>query len=180
WIVLDDELIQFEGESGRTFFRNAGRSERQGAELHLDVALTERLIWTIAYTYLDATFDRYRTPAGRFDDNDEPGIPPHQVFTELFYSHPSGFYGAFNVLFIDDFFVDDANTARNDAYTVLNLRMGYQFRLGRGRLSPFIGLNNISDEHYNGLVRLNALGGRFFEPAPDFNVYGGVVMTYEF
>lgn len=180
WIVLDDALIQFEGESGRTFFRNTGRSERKGAELHLDLALTERLIWTVAYTYLDATFDRYRTPAGRFDDNDEPGIPPHQLFTELSYSHSSGFYGALNLLFVDDFFVNDANTAQNDAYTVLNLRVGYEFRLGRGRIAPFIGLNNISDEHYNGLVRLNALGDRFFEPSPDFNVYGGVVMAYEF
>lgn len=180
WIVLDDELIQFEGASGRTFFRNAGRSERQGAELHLDLPLTERLIWTVAYTYLDATFDRYLTPAGRFDDNDEPGIPPHQLFTELFYAHPSGFYGALNLLFVDDFFANDANTERNDAYTVLNLRMGYEMHLGHARVSPFVGLNNISDENYNGLVRLNALGRRFFEPAPDFNVYGGVVMAYEF
>jgi hypothetical protein len=29
-------------------------------------------------------------------------------------------------------------------------------------------------------VRLNAAGGRFFEPAPDFNVYGGLQMAYEF
>jgi iron complex outermembrane receptor protein len=180
WIVLDNELIQFEGASGRTFFRNAGRSERQGAELHLDLPLTERLIWTVAYTYLDATFDRYLTPAGHFNNNDEPGIPPHQLFTELFYAHPSGFYGALNLLFVDDFFANDANTEHNDAYTVLNLRMGYEMHLGHARVSPFVGLNNISDENYNGLVRLNALGRRFFEPAPDFNVYGGVVMAYEF
>jgi iron complex outermembrane recepter protein len=180
WIVLDDALIQFEGESGRTFFRNAGRSERQGAELHFDVPLTTHLVWTLSYTYLDATFDRYIAPAGRFDDNDEPGIPPHQLFTELLYSHPSGFYGAFNLLFVDDFFADDANTTRTNAYTVLNLRLGYEVRVGRGRIAPFVGFNNITDEDYNGLVRLNSLGGRFFEPAPGFNVYGGVTMTYEF
>ncbi|MGH9425420.1 MAG: TonB-dependent receptor domain-containing protein, partial [Terriglobia bacterium] len=180
WIVLDNELIQFEGESGRAFFRNAGRSERKGAELHLDLPLTEDLVWTVAYTYLDATFDRYRTPAGRFDNNDEPGIPPHQLFSELFYAHPSGFYGALNLLFVDDFFSNDANTEQNDAYAVLNLRAGYEFRLGHGRISPFIGFNNLTDKDYNGLVRLNAVGGRFFEPAPGFNVYGGVTMRYEF
>jgi len=180
WIVIDDELIQFEGASGRTFFRNAGRSTRKGTELHLDLPITNQLVWSLAYTYLDATFDRYLTPAGRFDDNDEPGIPPHQLFTELMYSHPSGFYSAFNLLFVDDFFANDANTERNDTYTVLNLRLGYETRFGRARISPFIGLNNLTDEHYNGLVRLNALGGRFFESAPDFNVYGGLVMAYEF
>lgn len=180
WIVIDDELIQFEGPSGRAFFRNAGRSERKGTELHFNLPITERLQWTLSYTYLDATFDRYITPAGRFDGNDEPGIPPHQLFTELFYAHPSGLYGAFTILFVDDFFVDDANTEKNDAYTVLNLRTGYEWHIGRGRVSPFIGLNNLTDEKYNGIVRLNALGGRFFEPAPRFNIYGGVQMAYEF
>ena len=180
WIVIDDELVQFEGASGRTFFRNAGRSERKGTEVYFNLPLTDRLQWTLSYTYLDATFDRYLTPAGRFDGNDEPGIPPHQLFTELFYSHPSGFYSAFNMYFVDDFFVNDANTEKNDAYTVLNLRMGYEWTLGRGRISPFIGFNNITNEKYNGIVRLNALGGRFFEPAPTFNLYGGLQMTYEF
>jgi iron complex outermembrane receptor protein len=180
WIVIDDELVQFEGASGRTFFRNAGRSERKGTEVYFNLPLTDRLQWTLSYTYLDATFDRYITPAGRFDGNDEPGIPPHQLFTELFYSHPSGFYSAFNMYFVDDFFVNDANTEKNDAYTVLNLRMGYEWTLGRGRISPFIGFNNITNEKYNGIVRLNALGGRFFEPAPTFNLYGGLQMTYEF
>lgn len=180
WIVIDDELVQFEGETGRTFFRNAGRSERKGTELHFDFPLTDQLLWSFSYTYLDATYDRYVTPGGRFDGNDEPGIPPHQLFTELFYAHPSGLYGALNVLFVDDFFVNDANTERNDAYTVLNLRIGYELQLGRGRVAPFIGLNNLTDEKYNGIVRLNALGGRFFEPAPTFNLYGGLLMAYEF
>jgi iron complex outermembrane receptor protein len=77
---------------------------------------------------------------------------------------------------VDDFFVNDANTERNAAYTVLNLRMGYETRIGHVRLSPFVGFNNMMDNHYNGLVRLNAQGNRFFEPAPGFNVYGGLEM----
>lgn len=180
WIVIDDELIQFEGESGRTFFRNAGRSTRQGAEFHIDYPIMQDLVWSLSYTYIDATFDRYKTPGGRFNNNDEPGIPANQLFTELLYLHRSGFFGAFNLLFVDDFFANDANTFQNDAYAVLNLRFGYDMQLGNIRLSPFVGLNNITDEHYNGLVRLNAAANRFFEPAPDFNAYGGLAMAYEF
>ena len=180
WIVIDNELIQFEGASGRSYFRNAGRSTRRGAELHFDYPILPQLVWSLSYSYIDASFDRYTTPDGNFNDNDEPGIPSNQLFTELLYSHSSGLYGAFNILHIDEFFANDANTARNDAYTVLNLRFGYDTYLGNIRFSPFIGLNNITDEHYNGLVRLNAVGGRYFEPAPDFNAYGGLAMTYEF
>ena len=180
WINIDDELIQFEGASGRTFFRNAGRSQRRGIESSFTLPLTQELSWTSSYTYLDAQFDRYRTSGGRFDGNDEPGIPPHQLFTELFYAHRSGLYGSANALYVDRFFADDANKNRNDSYTVLNLRMGYEWQIGNGRISPFIGLNNMNNEHYNGLVRLNAAASRFYEPSPSFNMYGGVVMSYEF
>lgn len=180
WIVLDNELIQFEGSSGRIFFRNAGRSTRRGVEFHFDYPITQSLLWSLAYTYLDASFDRYRASSGNFADNDEPGIPPNQLFTELLYSHRSGLYGAFNILFVDNFFANDANTFQNEAYTVLNLRFGYETYLGNVRVAPFVGLNNLTDEHYNGLVRLNAAANRFFEPAPDFNAYGGLAMAYEF
>ena len=180
WIVIDDELVAFESESGRNFFRNAGRSERKGAELAFHITLLEGLRWTLAYTFLDAEFDRFITPNGRFDNNDEPGIPPHQLFTELFYAHPSGFYGALSIQHVDDFYVNNANSAENDAYTVLNLRMGYAMTVGNSRIAPFVGIQNIADDGYNGLTRLNALGGRFFEPSAGINAYGGVTVSYDF
>lgn len=180
WITIDDELIQFEGASGRTFFRNAGRSTRRGIESYFQLPITNELVWTFTYTFLDAQFDRYRATSGRFDDNDEPGIPPHQLFTELFYTHPSGFYGVANYLYVDRFYADDANRHHNESYGILNLRMGYELQMGRGKVSPFIGFNNVGDDHYNGLVRLNAAANRFFEPSPGFNVYGGVAIAYEF
>jgi len=180
WIVIDDELVAFESESGRNFFRNAGRSERKGLELAFDVTLMEGLRWTLAYSFLDAEFDRFITPSGRFDNKDEPGIPPHQLFTELFYAHPSGFYGALSIQHVDDFYVNNANSAENDAYTVLNLRMGYEMTMGNSRIAPFVGIRNIADDGYNGLTRLNALGGRFFEPSAGINAYGGVTVSYDF
>ena len=179
WIVIDDELVAFESESGRNFFRNAGRSERKGLELEFDMTLLEGLRWKLAYTFLDAEFDRFFTPNGRFDNKDEPGIPPHQLFTELFYYHPSGFYGAFSIQYVDDFYVNNANSEENDAYTVLNLRMGYQMTMGNTHIAPFVGIQNIADDGYNGLTRLNALGGRFFEPSAGINAYGGVTVTYD-
>jgi iron complex outermembrane receptor protein len=41
-------------------------------------------------------------------------------------------------------------------------------------VAPFLGLNNLANLNYDGTVRLNALGDRYFEPAPGFNVYGGI------
>jgi iron complex outermembrane recepter protein len=44
-------------------------------------------------------------------------------------------------------------------------------------VAPFVGVQNLADASYAAVVRLNALGGRFYEPAPGINVYGGVTIA---
>ncbi len=56
----------------------------------------------------------------------------------------------------------------------MNLRGGRRWRLDDWRLEAFVGVVNATDERYNENVRVNAFGGRFFEPAPDRHAYGGV------
>ncbi len=46
--------------------------------------------------------------------------------------------------------------------------------------SPFIGINNLFDESYNSDIRINAFGGRYYEPAPDRNLYAGIELRYDF
>ena len=52
--------------------------------------------------------------------------------------------------------------------------------LGRFAITPFAGVNNLFDREYNGNVRINAARDRYFEPAPDRNVYGGLSFRYDF
>ena len=70
-----------------------------------------------------------------------------------------------------------ANSARSRGYEVVNLRFGWKRDWLGLTWSPFVGFNNITDSLHDGTVRLNALGGRYFEPAPGFNVYGGLGVT---
>jgi iron complex outermembrane receptor protein len=186
-IDVDDELVPFESESGRTAFRNAGRSRRLGLELDWQarpsIGPFERTgTWggfrlSGALTLLDAKYTEYVTDAGDFDGNDEPGIPQWWIYQEVLYRHPSGFFSALEVFAVDGYFVDDANNARNDSYAVLNLRAGYERTFGNWRIAPFVGLNNLNDANYVGTTRLNALNGRYYEPAPRFNAYGGISVS---
>lgn len=178
YILLRDELIPFE-EQGRTFFRNAGKSKRYGLELGLGFEMMQGLRTSLAYTYLHAEFREFGQDNGEdLDGNDVPGLPDHQIHAEIFYRHDWGFYGGFDVLHVSDFFVNDANTEKNSAYTVANLRLGYDYIWEHWTLAPFLGIQNLFDEAYNSNVRINAFGGRFFEPAPELNVYGGLSVAY--
>jgi iron complex outermembrane receptor protein len=181
-VEVDDELVPFEvpDQPGRSFFRNAGRSTRNGLEMGLGMEPLPGLVAELAYTFSDFTYDRHQTPAGVFDGNQIPGIPRNQLFAEISYRHPSGFFAAWDALYVDDFFANDANTVRSDAYWLSNLRIGHRFRLGRFAITPFVGVNNLFDREYDGNVRINAARDRYFEPAPDRNFYGGLSFRYEF
>ncbi len=182
-VDVKDELIPFEIPSmpDRDFFVNAGRSTRDGIEASVSVEPFAGLTASAAYTYSDFTFDRFTDNNGNvFDGNEIPGIPENLLHGEIAYLHGSGFYLVADLLNVDDFFVNNANTEKNDSYTVVNLRASHTFLQGAWEFSPFFGVNNLFDEEYNGNVRVNAFGGRFFEPAPERNFYGGITARYNF
>jgi len=63
---------------------------------------------------------------------------------------------------------------------VANIRAGYRHTLGGFEISPYVGINNMFDESYFGNIRINAVGNRYYEPAPDMNVYGGLSIRHTF
>lgn len=179
-VDVDDELIPFEDPvSGRTAFRNAGRSRRHGIEADWVAEVYRGLRWTGAVTWIDTEFRDYDVGGQDFDGNEEPGIPSWQVFQEIAYRHTSGAFAALEAFLVDDYYVDDGNQVSTRAYELVNLRLGMDYRWGRWELSPFVGLGNLLDQEYDGTVRLNAFGGRYFEPAADFNVFGGVAVNVQ-
>lgn len=178
---IKDQLIPFEVEEfpGREFFRNAGESEQYGLEFALYYTLFEGLDLSFSYTYLNFEFVDFDTDEGSFDGNDIPGIPNNQIYAGILYKSSIGIYGGADFLYLDGFFVNDANTEKNDSFSVFNLRLGFQRRIFNNfEFNSFLGFNNIFDKKYNSSVRVNAFASRYFEPAPEFNLYGGISLKY--
>jgi iron complex outermembrane receptor protein len=181
-IDVRDELVPFElSGSGQTFFENAGSSTHDGLEAALTVELLSGLTGTLTYTHSDFTFDTFQDRNGNnFDGNNLPGIPDNVFHIELFYVHPTNFYVGWDLLYADSLFGNNANTVKTEAYRVGNLRAGYNHKWKKWEIAPFIGIKNMFDEEYNDNIRLNASFGRFFEPAPERNFYGGIGIWYQF
>ena len=187
-IDVDDEIIPFDAD-GRTFFQNAGRSSRTGLEFSWVSNPTDRIRTSIAYSYGSFEFDEFQvisfdamgvpTIDSDFAGNNIPGTVEHLLFGEISYTHPSGWFGALDLLYVGEQFANNANTVEVDSYTVANLRVGFERAVGSTIVSPFLGINNLFDEDYNANIRLNAFGGRYFEPAPDQNIYAGVTVSFD-
>ena len=181
-ITVDDELVPYEvdGFTGRTFYQNAAESTRDGYELALSAQVLDSLTVSFAYTDLDATFDSFETSTSSFAGTRIPGVPQDQAFLELAYRSERGWFAVLDALDVSELYADNANLVRSDSYMVSNLRFGYDGQVGSFTLSPFIGVYNLTDEEYNSNVRINAAAGRYYEPAPEQQLYAGISARYSF
>jgi iron complex outermembrane recepter protein len=175
---VHDELIAFEvpGGEGRTFFRNAGRTRRQGIEGEL---ITDINSFTLAasYTYSHFRFRDYSVEDASFAGNTIPGIPEHQAQGSATY-HLRNLFATIEGQSKSSQFVDDKNSARASGFFVLNLRAGGTALFGRPWLAPTIGLQNVFDKHYVSSVAINAAAGKYFEPSAGRALYVQLTAAY--
>lgn len=92
----------------------------------------------------------------------------------------SGFYAKWDVTYTGEMFADNGNQTRVDPFTVSNLRFGHNAMYDNWELVSFLGINNLFDESFNDNIRINAFGGRYFEPAAERNAYIGLTLRRSF
>jgi iron complex outermembrane receptor protein len=175
-IDVDDAIVPFELEgSGQAFFENAGTSSHDGFEAGGSVEITRGLTLSGSYTYSDFVFDRFEGVDGvAYDGNRIPGIPRDLYQAGVRWEPRADLFMGFDLLHASHFYADNANQVQAGGYTVADVRIEYR-RIGqRMTFAPFAGVNNISDENYADNIRLNAAFGRYYEPAPERNIYAGI------
>ncbi len=171
-IDVKNEIVPFELEAypGRIFYQNAGSTDRNGTEISLTYSLTKNIKAFLNYTFSDFKYDTFQT----FDGKVLPGIPKHSTFLALNFSELKGFFGSLQNRIVGELFANNSNTVIERGYVVTNLKLGYQKQFINWHLEPFLGINNLFNKKYNDNIRINAFGGRFYEPAPRINFYGGI------
>jgi iron complex outermembrane receptor protein len=174
---IRDELIPFATPTSnqRTFYRNAGRTRRQGVEVAFS-GDAGPVTLTSSYTLSHFRFRDYQTATAQYGGNAIPGIPEHQLQLGATV-HLFGFeYLTAEMLTKSKVWANDANAdgASAPGFAVFNLRFGGT----TGRVSPVLAIQNLFDTKYVGSVAVNAAGtaatAKFYEPAPRQTVYLGV------
>jgi len=182
-IDVKDELTPFEDseQPGRTFFTNAGSSDRHGLELTSIRRFYDRLEFSTTYTYSDFKFNHFRNAGGViYDGKRIPGIPKNLLNFNLSWSNESGSYANLDTTFTGEFYADNGNQNKVNSYRVSNLRLGKNFVRDDLDIGFYLGVNNIFNEKYNSNIRINAYGNRYFEPAPKQNVFFGITVNKKF
>lgn len=164
-----DELIPFEvpGGNGRTYYRNAGQTRRQGAEVQLATDI-DHLTLAAAYAYSHFRFRDFVNGTAQYAGNAIPGIPEQQLQGSATLNIRDAF-AVGEITSKSKVFVNDANAAAAPNFTIFNARIGGRAAFGRPWLSPVAGVQNLFDKKYISSVAVNASGAtiaatKFYEP----------------
>jgi iron complex outermembrane recepter protein len=175
-IETENDLVPYQitGQTGKTFFRNAGKTERKGIEVGFSYPFTKVLTFYYTHTFSDFKYKTYSVNTTNFDGKILPAIPKINAQAELRYTGTKGFFVSIQGRFVDKVYANDANTASADGYTILNLRLGHTFTIKDVQIEPFFGINNAMNTNYIANVQINAQSDRFFEPATLRYFFGGL------
>ncbi|ANR77377.1 TonB-dependent receptor [Kosakonia sacchari] len=175
----DNEIVTDTSTGGRTTYKNAGKTRRQGAELSLDQQFAGNWRAKLAWTYLDATY-RSEVCDGGCNGNRIPGIARNMGFASLGWTPDQGWYAGADVRYMSDIMANDENSAKAPSYTVTGLNTGYKFSYGNWMMDVFGRVDNLFDRKYVGSVIVNEGNNRYYEPAPGRNYGVGLSVAYQF
>lgn len=185
-VDTSDEIVVDTTVGGRTTYKNAGGTKRQGLELSVDSDLGHGFFVYGAYTYLKAEYtDSFTgggaTPVTVAAGSQLPGVPQSFLFLDLVWRHAaSGFYVGMENRLSSRIYANDTNTAFADGYQVSDLRVGVNRRIDRFTVQVFARMNNMFDELFISGLAVNDSGGYFYAPAAERNFLAGVSASMRF
>lgn len=189
-----NEIAVLSNTGGRSSFQNVGRSKRTGLEIGAEGAWTlgaGELTALTAFTALNARYqDRFLTctaapcaaptvavAAGKRI----PGIPASSFFGEVAWKHtPTGFSVGIEARRSAKVYVDDLNSDTAVAYSIVNLRAGFEQKVGNWQFKETLRIDNLSNRNYIGSVIVNDGNARYFEAAPKRAWLLGLSASYKF
>ncbi|MFW6761213.1 TonB-dependent receptor family protein [Acinetobacter pittii] len=182
-----DDIVSAGNSNGRSTFRNADKTLREGVEFAWNKKLWRDLTAIASYTYLDATFDSTVPAAGKISEIPEgnaiPGIAKNQAYASLAWQPSHGLYGGVDVQYMDKVYVNDTNSDAAPSYSVTSANVGYAWVMGDWKVNSFARVDNLFDRNYAGSVIVNDSTqpvGRYFEPADGRNWSAGLRVIKQF
>lgn len=179
-VRTSDELVVDTAVGGRTSYKNASSTLRQGGELSVDTRFGAGFTGRIALTVLRAVYDEAFakvTSGSRL-----PGVPNANAFAEVAWKDRSDRFGAaVEAIASSNVYADDANAdIPAPGYAIVNARINAKQSWRGWNFKEFVRINNLLDRQYVGSVIVGDANKRYYEGAPGRNWMAGVGANYAF
>ena len=169
-----NELIRYELENfaDQNFYRNLGESTRYGIEIDASlIAFKDHMLNSgISFSSYQFLEDVTRKKL--------PGVPSTTANFGWKYTN-NNWELSVDGRFIGDYFADNANAVRIDHYGLVNLEVQKEIKLKSTSVILGCSILNMTRTKYFDNIRINAFGGRFYEPAPGRQILFSIKSVFE-
>ena len=154
-----NEIISVRLDDGTRENRNAGKTEHRGVEYGLNWSITNDLSLRVSGTNASHKFVDYVENGADYSENEMGQAPSWIANSELSYkpSFLPKFRASLEWQHVDDYYLDNANSASYKGYDIFNLRMGYEFK----GIEVWANLMNLSNELYATVARRSRWGDSY-------------------
>ncbi|WP_293947384.1 MULTISPECIES: TonB-dependent receptor [unclassified Sphingobacterium] len=184
---MNNAIIRQVRETGAEYFQNAGKIDQKGIEASILTYLITPRSWGLVrslqvgsnFSLNNYAFKNYKVGDKDYSGNKLTAVPktvwvntlnvlfPYQLRLDLL----SNLTAAIPL--------DDANTVYANRYHLLQGKISWGKAIGHGhKLNIFVGADNLLNQKYSLGNDINAFGGRYFNPAPLRNYYGGMNFNF--
>ncbi|UEG53854.1 TonB-dependent receptor [Mucilaginibacter daejeonensis] len=179
---LSNSIVNQRLTNETDYFINAGGTRQLGLELNFSAWLLKPQSTGVirgvqlneALTVSRFNFRDYRVNNVDYSGNRLTGVPRQVVVSSLQFRLPQAIYVFVQHNYTGKLPVNDANSVYAKAYHLLQAKAGWQFSVGRAtRLNLYAGADNLLNQRYSLGNDLNAVGNRYYNPAPLRNYYAG-------
>jgi iron complex outermembrane receptor protein len=190
-IGTDNEIVTLLSSGGKTAYKNAAKTQREGAELALKNDWTAQWRTQLSMAWLRAVYASDFTSGTNAITSGKsmPGIPAQQLFAALQWAdqgfasktnlRPLGWSASADWVARSHFWADDLNSA--DAHVAgfgqVNLRVRHRQLWGPVRAELWAGVDNVMDKKTVGSVIVNQAAKQYFEPSLPRNAILGASLS---
>lgn len=177
---LQHAIVRRTNTAGAEYFVNAGSTRQNGLEAWLKYRIIKEgkqfisgwNFWS-SYSYQPYRFEDYQQAGVNYSGKHLTGVPRNIWVTGMDLETRNGLYFNASLNVTGSLPLTDANDAFADAYQLGQLKLGYRSKEKAKQLDLFAGIDNLFNQQYSLGNDINALGKRYYNPAPGRNVFVG-------
>ena len=181
YFKLNKALVQRRDISGADFFINAGDTKQKGLELTADYFTRFPSKWlyycniNAAWTLNQFRYGNFLRGSVDYSGKILPSVPARSLSVLADLQLKNGIYSNTTWFAASAIMLNDANTAKAEAYQLLGWRIGWRKTINKKyKWNFFAGGDNLLDGKYSLGNDINAAAGRYFNSAPGRNYYAGI------
>ena len=182
YIDIDDkQVMEWDINSMSSKVENAAKAHSQGVELELQARPAQGLDMFAGFGYTESKFDDWKAlqmdgTIYDFEDNYLQNTPRYTYSLGAAYRNVSGFFGRVDLLGTGEFYGDNKNNLKQEAYELVNLRLGYE---GDNMGISFWCTNLFDEEYLTALYDITDMGlGELVQDGEPRMI--GATLTYRF